>query len=73
MVEQAVRIVYAYVYAPLRNQEFTSLKALNNGMHQQLLLLNNKPCKNTVYSRLYFYEQQERAPAKTIAPRAFCA
>ena len=39
MVEQAVRIVYAHVYAPLRNQEFTSLKALNNALQQQLLLL----------------------------------
>lgn len=29
LVEQAVRIVYAHVYAPLRHHEFTSLKALN--------------------------------------------
>jgi transposase len=71
MVEQAVRIVYAHVYAPLRNQEFTSLKALNNAMHQQLLLLNNKPYKNTVYSRLYFYEQQERSLLKPLPPELF--
>ena len=71
MVEQAVRIVYAHVYAPLRNQEFTSLKSLNNAMHQQLLLLNNKPYKNTVYSRLYFYEQQERPLLKPLPPEPF--
>ncbi len=71
MVEQAVRIVYAHVYAPLRDQEFTSLKALNNAMHQQLLLLNNKPYKNTVYSRLYFYEQQERSLLKPLPTEPF--
>ena len=71
MVEQAVRIVYAHVYAPLRNQQFSSLKALNEGMHQQLLLLNNKPYKDTVYSRLYFYEQQERLLLKPLPPQPF--
>jgi transposase len=71
MVEQAVRIVYAHVYAPLRNDIFTSLKALNDAMHQQLLLLNNKPYKNTVYSRLYFYEQQERPLLKPLPPQPF--
>ena len=71
MVEQAVRIVYAHVYAPLRTYEFTSLKALNNAMHGQLLLLNNKPYKNTVYSRFYFYEQQELAFLKPLPPEPF--
>lgn len=71
MVEQAVRIVYAHVYAPLRNQEFTSLKALNDAMHQQLLLLNNKPYKDTIYSRLYFYEQQERSLLKPLPSEPF--
>jgi hypothetical protein len=43
-------------------------------MHEQLLLLNNKPYKNTAYSRWYFYEQQERSllralPAEPFAPK----
>lgn len=71
MVEQAVRITYAHIYAPLRNQEFTSLKALNDAMHQQLLLLNNKPYKDTVYSRLYFYQQQERPLLKPLPSEPF--
>lgn len=71
MVEQAVRIVYAHVYAPLRNREFTSLKALNNAMQEQLWLLNNKPYKNTPYSRLYFYEQQERPLLKPLPSEPF--
>lgn len=71
MVERAVSIVYAHVYAPLRNREFTSLQALNTAMHEQLVLLNNKPYKNTVYSRWYFYEQQERSLLKPLPTEPF--
>jgi transposase len=71
MVERAVSIVYAHVYAPLRNREFTSLQALNTAMQEQLLLLNNKPYKNTVYSRWYFYEQQERSLLKLLPTEPF--
>src|SRR5690606_39801320 len=42
MVERAVNIVYRHVYAPLRNRTLTSLKALNDAMQQQLVLLNHK-------------------------------
>jgi len=74
MVEKAVSIVYAHVYAPLRNTDFTSLTALNSAMQQQLLLLNNKPYKNTVYSRQYYYELQEYnllkpLPSEPFAPK----
>ena len=71
MVERAVNIVYTNVYAPLRDCEFTSLAALKAAMMQQLLLLNNKPYKNTVYSRWYFYEQQERMLLKPLPPEPF--
>jgi hypothetical protein len=73
MVERAVSIVYAHVYAPLRNREFTSLSALNAAMQEQLLLLNNKPYKNTPYSRWYFFEQQERALLKALPSEPFSA
>jgi transposase len=71
MVEGAVKIVYAHVYAPLRNQTFTSLKSLNQAMQGQLFLLNNKAYKNTPYSRLYFFEQQERAMLKALPTEPF--
>lgn len=71
MVERAVNIVYTHVYAPLRNREFTSLEALNQAMGDQLVLLNNKPYKNTPYSRLYFFEQQERLVLKPLPAQAF--
>ena len=71
MVERAVNIVYTHVYAPLRNREFTSLEALNTAMQDQLVLLNNKPYKNTPYSRHYFFEQQERPLLKPLPSEPF--
>lgn len=71
MVEGAVRIVYAHIYAPLRQREFTSLEVLNAAMHEQLQLLNNKPYKNTAYSRWYYYEQQERSLLKPLPSEPF--
>ena len=72
MVERAVNIVYTNIYAPLRNQEFTSLQALNEAMHQQLFLLNNKAYKKTAYSRWYYYEAHERSVLKALPSEPFC-
>lgn len=71
MVEKAVNIIYTHIYAPLRHTDFTSLAALNAGMQDQLLLLNNKPYKNTVYSRWYYYQQQEQHLLKPLPPTPF--
>jgi hypothetical protein len=72
MVEGAVRIVYAHVYATVRNQEFTSLQLLNEAMQQQLYLLNNKPYKKTAYSRWYFYDEQEHRLLRPLPAEPFC-
>jgi hypothetical protein len=40
-------------------------------MQAQLELLNNKPYKNTAYSRWYFYEQQERSLLKPLPTEPF--
>lgn len=71
MVERAVNIVYNHIYGPLRNREFTSLRALNDAIGEQLTLLNDKPYKNTSYSRRYFFEQQERSLLKPLPPEPF--
>lgn len=71
MVEKAVNIVYNHVYGPLRKQEFTNLATLNTAMSDQLVLLNNKPYKNTPYSRRYFYEQKERSLLKPLPTEPF--
>ena len=71
MVESAVKIVYAHVYAPLRKQTFTSIKDLNTAMYHQLQLLNNKPYKHTPYSRWYYFEQLERQSLKPLPTEPF--
>jgi len=71
MVERAVNIVYSHIYATLRNHIFFSLEELQLAMDAQLVKLNDKPYKNTVYSRQYFYEQYERAQLKTLTQESF--
>lgn len=71
MVERAVSIVYAHVYAPLRHEEFTSLHSMNEAMTRQLYLLNNKPYKNTAYSRWYFYDTHEQGLLKPLPSERF--
>lgn len=71
MVEGAVRIVYAHVYAPLRHHRFTSIEALNRAMSEQLEVLNNKPYKNTAFSRRYFYDEHEHALLKPLPAAPF--
>lgn len=71
MVERAVNIVYNHIYGPLRKHEFTSLNSLNESIGEQLTLLNDKPYKNTPYSRRYFFEQQERQLLKSLPPEPF--
>lgn len=70
MVERAVNIVYTHIYAPLRHH-FTSIKALNQAMYQQLLILNDKPYKNTVHSRWYYYDLQEKATLRSLPSESF--
>lgn len=71
MVERCVNIIYTHVYAPLRDRIFTSLSELNHAMHEQLNQLNDKPYKNTPYSRVYFYEQNERTKLKPLPTEVF--
>jgi transposase len=73
MVERAVNIVYNHIYGPLRNRDFTSLQSLNTAIEEQLVLLNNKPYKNTPYSRWYFFEQQERSLLKALPSEPYSA
>jgi transposase len=71
MVERAVNIVYNHVYGPLRNRNFTSIEQLHAAMQEQVVLLNDKPYKNTPYSRRYFFEQHERHLLKPLPAEPF--
>ena len=72
MVERAVRIVYEQVYAPIRNQVFNSLQALNVAIRDHLMLLNHKSYKNTAFSRWYYYENQEKSMLRELPSEPFC-
>lgn len=60
LVENAVRIVYTYIYAPLRDQTFYSLEELNRAISEQLEILNNKPFQKMPLSRREKHRQQEK-------------
>jgi len=63
--------VYNHIYGPLRHRNFTSLKDLNKALFEQLELLNEKPYKNTPYSRRYFFDQQEKLLLKPLPALPF--
>lgn len=71
MVERAVNIVYTSIYAPLRNETFTSLDSLNQAIRERLVHLNNKPYKKTPYSRYHFFETQEKMLLKALPSLPF--
>lgn len=73
MVENAVRIVYAHVYAPLRKKDFFSLASLRTAMLEQVDILNNKAYKHTIYSRRYYFEQHEQPVLKPLPSGPFRA
>ncbi len=71
MVERSVNIVYNHIYAPLRNQVFTSCKALNLAITVELNKLNDKRYKGSVYSRRQLFEQTEMSLLKPLPSELF--
>ena len=65
LVENAVRIVYMWIYAALRERIFHSLEQLNFAIRQELEKYNAKPMQKFGISRKALFEQiekQARAP-----------
>lgn len=59
-VERAVNITYARIFAPLRNQVFYSLSALNTAIQDLLAAHNNKSFQQRPHSRRQLFDEQER-------------
>jgi transposase len=59
-VERAVNITYSRIFAPLRNQAFYTLRALNEAIGDLLTVHNNKSFQQQPHSRRGLFEQQER-------------
>jgi transposase len=69
-VENAVTQVYRTLYAPLRDQVFTSLKELNASLQVQLQELNQRAYQGKDYSR-YDLWQEERTCLKSLPDTLF--
>lgn len=61
LVEGAVRIVYSWIFAALRNHLFYSLEELNVGIAKELERYNAKTMQKLKLSRRQFFEQTEMA------------
>lgn len=66
LVENAVRIVYRRIFAPLRNRTFYSLDDLNQAVFELLEVHNNRKYQKLPYSRREFFEQTERESLKSL-------
>jgi len=60
LVENAVRLVYQRVFAPLRNQRFFSLQELNEAIWEELEKLNNTPFQRREASRRELFNEIEK-------------
>ncbi len=60
LVENAVRIAYSRIYAPIRNQVFHSLEELNKAIANQLETHNNQPFQKEDQSRRGKFEAVEK-------------
>lgn len=71
MVERAVMISYQHIYAPLRGEVFTSLRALNEAIRAKLEVLNSRPYKGSHYSRWDLFNGSEKALLRPLPTSAF--
>ena len=71
MVERSVQICYNHIYAPLRNQVFTSLRQLNEAIRERLEALNERPYKASAYSRRDLFLGGEQSLLKPLPSEAF--
>lgn len=61
LVEGAIRIVYNWIYAALRDRIFTSLTELNQAIREELEKYNAKPMQKLGVSRKAHFQQIEQA------------
>jgi hypothetical protein len=72
-VERHVQIVYQQVYAPRRDVEYHSLKALNDGIRQQLAIFHQLSFqRNKNQNRLSLFTTVEQTVLKAFAYTALC-
>jgi transposase len=66
LVENAVRLVYQRIYAPLRDRTFATLEELNEAIGEQLEKHNTRPFQRLPISRRELFEQAERGALRPL-------
>lgn len=70
-VENEVKIAYQRIYAPLRDEQFTSINELNEAIIRQLHLHNQKLFQLKDHSRQQLFEQQEQSLLQPLPAASF--
>jgi len=71
LVENAVKLVYQRIYAPLRNKTFYSLKELNEAVWELLEEHNNKNFQRLKISRRELFNRVEKSALKALPKERF--
>lgn len=71
LVENAVRLVYQRIYAPLRNMVFHNLQQLNEAIWEKLELHNARQFQRLKISRKELFEEVEHKALKALPPEKF--
>jgi len=66
LAEGAVKIVYAWIFASLRNRIFHSLEDLNLAIAEELEKYNSKPMQKLKVSRKELFDEIEKAELKSL-------
>jgi len=66
LVENAVKLVYQRIYAPLRNRTFYSLEELNEAIWEHLEEHNNKAFQRLKISRRELFEKSEQKALRPL-------
>jgi len=69
--ENAVRIIYTRVFAPLRNQTFHTKAELNKAILEQLQSHNNMSFRGREYSRYSLFEEIEKHELKPLPEKRY--
>lgn len=71
IVENAVRIIYTRVFAPLRNQTFYNKAELNTAILEQLEIHNKMSFRGREYSRFSLFEELEKHELKPLPEKRY--
>ena len=71
LVEGAVRIVYAWIFAALRDRTFFTLEDLNQAIKEQLELYNSKPMQRLKISRKQLFDDIDKALLQPLSPQRY--